>query len=78
MTSIATGGIVMLAPADVHHGRAETMIAQRERTLQQAWAQHPERFVYGKPKPQARPHRVWINRLHTVGSLDLRGIAGIR
>ena len=56
------GGIAMLAPADVHYGRAEAMIAQRERTLQQAWAQHPERFVRGKPKPQALPQQVWINR----------------
>ena len=56
------GGIAMLAPADVHYGRAEAMIAQRERTLQQAWAQHPERFVHGKPKPQPLPPEVWINR----------------
>lgn len=52
----------MLAPADVHHGRAEAMIAERERALQQAWAKHPERFVHGKLKPQALPQGVWINR----------------
>ena len=56
------GGIAMLAPADVHYGRAEAMIAQRDRTLLQAWARHPERFVGGKPKPQALPREVWINR----------------
>lgn len=56
------GGIAMLAPADVHYGRAEAMIAHRERTLQQAWAKHPERFVHGKPRPQPLPKEVWINR----------------
>ena len=56
------GGIAMLTPADVHFGRAEAMIAQRERTLQQAWTRHPERFVRGKPKPQALSSEVWINR----------------
>ncbi len=55
------GGIAMLTPADVHHDRARDVLAQRERTLQQAWSQHPERFVHGRPTPQPLPTEVWIN-----------------
>ena len=55
------GGIAMLAPDDVHHGRAQRILKQRERTLRLAWSQHPERFVHGTPKPQPLPKEVWIN-----------------
>ena len=44
-------GIAMLTPDDVHHHRAHSVLEQRERTLQAAWALHPERFVHGTPKP---------------------------
>ena len=54
-------GIAMLTPDDVHHGHAQRILEQRERTLRAAWAQHPERFVRGTPKPQALPKEVWIN-----------------
>ena len=55
------GGIAMLTPDDVHHGRATDVLSQRERTLQAAWAAHPERFVRGIPKPSPLPAAVWIN-----------------
>ena len=55
------GGIAMLTPEDVHHGRAQRILDQRERTLRRAWTQHPERFVHGAPKPQPLPNEVWIN-----------------
>ena len=55
------GGIAMLTPEDVHHGRAPRRLEQRQRTLRAAWAQHPERFVNGAPKPQPLPKEVWIN-----------------
>ncbi len=32
------GGIAMLTPDDVHHGRAQAVLTQRKRTLQAAWA----------------------------------------
>ena len=51
------GGIATLAPADVHHGRTEAMIAQWEPTFQQAWAKHRVRFVHGKSKPQPLSHK---------------------
>ena len=54
-------GIAMLTPSDVHHGRAQQILEQRQRTLQDAWAHYPERFVHGPPKPQALPKAVWIN-----------------
>ena len=44
-------------------GRAQRILAQRERTLRSAWSQHPERFVHGTPKPQSLPKEVWINPL---------------
>ena len=50
------------SPRDVHHHRAPDVLAQRGRTLQAAWALHPERFVHGTPKPAPRfPEAVWIN-----------------
>jgi len=55
------GGIAMLTPADVHYGRAKAMIEQRQRTLADAWAAHPERFVHGIPEPRPLPDAVWIN-----------------
>ena len=51
----------MLTPDDVHHHRASDVLAQRGRTLQAAWALHPERFVHGTPKPDPLPEAVWIN-----------------
>ena len=51
----------LLTPSDVHHGRAQQILEQRQRTLQDAWAHNPERFVHGPPKPQALPKAVWIN-----------------
>ena len=54
-------GIAMLTPDDVHHDRAPTVLARRERTLEAAWANHPERFVRGVPKPSPLPEQVWIN-----------------
>ena len=55
------GGIAMLTPADVHYGRAQAMLKQRQHTLADAWAAHPERFVHGIPEPRPLPEAVWIN-----------------
>ena len=55
------GGIAMLTPEDVHHGRAAQVLAQRQRVLDAAWAAHPERFVRGIPKISPLPEQVWIN-----------------
>ena len=55
------GGISMLTPDDVHHGRAQVVLAQRQRILEDAWTAHPERFVRGMPKIRPLPEAVWIN-----------------
>ena len=51
----------MLTPDDVRHGRAQVVLAQRQRILEDAWAAHPERFVRGMPKIRPLPEAVWIN-----------------
>ena len=55
-------GIALLTPADLHYGRASAIIAARQRTLDAAYAAHPERFVHGAPTHQQPPTEVWINR----------------
>lgn len=51
----------LLTPAMVHFGQAQTVLAQRQAALDQAYAQHPERFVHGAPTPAPVPTAVWIN-----------------
>ena len=55
-------GLGMLTPADVHFGLVERRIAERQRVLDAAWANHPERFPRGRPIAQRPPQVVWINR----------------
>ena len=54
--------LALLAPADVHHGRAQGKLEQRQTILDTAYAAHPERFVHGKPKVQQLPNASFINR----------------
>lgn len=54
-------GLGLMTPATVHYGLAEQLTAQRQTVLQSAYAQHPERFVKGPPKPPQVPTAVWIN-----------------
>lgn len=56
------GGLAMLTPADVHFGRAPTVIRRRQRALAEAYQRHPERFVHGTPNHPALPAESWINR----------------
>jgi putative transposase len=55
-------GIALLAPADVHLGRAEQIINARAQVLEGAYAAHPERFVGKPPQPLRLPGAVWINK----------------
>jgi putative transposase len=55
-------GIGLLAPADVHFGRARQITAARQAVLSSAYAAHPERFVRKPPAPPALPGAVWINK----------------
>ena len=54
-------GLRYLTPADVHDGRAPTILEVRHRTRLAAYAAHPERFVQGPPRPETLPTAVWIN-----------------
>jgi putative transposase len=55
-------GVGLQTPDDVHHGRAQRVVDERARVLEEAHAAHPERFVRGTPRPPALPTSVWINK----------------
>ncbi len=65
------GGIAMLTPDDVHHGRADQVPAQRQGVLDDAWAAHPERFSRGRPEPRRLPKADWINPPHSPTTRDI-------
>ncbi len=54
-------GLAFLTPADVHYGRVEEVLVERDRALAEAFAVHPERFVNGAPKAKRPPTEVYIN-----------------
>ncbi len=54
-------GLSYLTPADVHYGRADTILEVRHHTRLVAYAAHPERFVHGPPRLEILPKAVWIN-----------------
>lgn len=51
----------MLTPDVVHHGRADEILAARQRVLDDTYAANPERFVNGPPTVEGLPGQVWIN-----------------
>jgi len=55
-------GISFLTPEDVHYGRAEQIIKERQAVLNVAYEKHPERFKGIVPKPLVLPSAVWINK----------------
>ncbi len=55
-------GIALLAPCDVHYGRAAERIAQRQEVLDAAYEAHRERFVRGRPKAQQLAPISYINK----------------
>jgi putative transposase len=54
-------GLGLHTAADVHHGHAHTVRAQRAVILSAAYAEHPERFVRKPPQPPKLPTNSWIN-----------------
>jgi transposase InsO family protein len=54
-------GIGMHTPASVHFGTAEQIRAQRQATLDRAYAAHPQRFTR-RPRPPRLPETAWINQ----------------
>ena len=55
-------GIAFLTPSGVHQGRAQAMLAARQRALDLAYEAHPERFSRRRPVAPALPKAVWINQ----------------
>lgn len=54
-------GLNLLTPASVHLGKAVTVQAQRQVTMQRAYAAQPARFTRGMPVVKGPPAAVWIN-----------------
>ena len=54
-------GIGMMTPEAIHYGKASRVHATRQRTLDIAYALHPERFVKQPPSPPELPQTAWIN-----------------
>ncbi len=55
-------GLALLTPADVHFGRAQEVLAQRNTSMQEAWSKHPRRFHPGGPAIHTLPNAVYINK----------------
>jgi putative transposase len=55
-------GIGYMTPEDVHYGRAEQIIKEREKVLKIAFEKYSKRFKGKVPKPMAVPKAVWINK----------------
>ena len=51
----------LLMPAAVRSGATERILDQRRVILEEAYAQNPERFFRGIPKPSSPAAEVWIN-----------------
>jgi putative transposase len=53
-------GLALLTPADVHLGRADAVLGERQKALDRAYAAHPERFRQ-RPMAPRLAREVWIN-----------------
>ena len=54
-------GIALFTPEEVFTGRYEEVAKEREVAMEKAFAEHPERFVKGKPKVKRPASEVSIN-----------------
>ena len=55
-------GIALHTPASVHYGTATQVRAQRQSTLDEAYAAHPARFGHRRPSAPKLPQAAWINQ----------------
>ncbi|MGD2178599.1 MAG: integrase core domain-containing protein, partial [Anaerolineae bacterium] len=55
-------GLGLMTAGMVHYGQAESVQEQRQQVLDEAYTDHPERFVGGRPRPPSLPKEVWINQ----------------
>lgn len=51
-----------MTPEAVHFGRVEEANEIRSKTLDAAYAAHPERLLHRPPEPPRVPTAVWINK----------------
>ena len=65
-------GIAYLTPEVVHYGLAPERQAHRQRVLEAAYGDHPDRFGRKVPNSPMLPPMVWINRPKTNFPLDDR------
>ncbi len=61
-TEFYHSGIGLMTPATVHYAKTETVIAQRQATLDAAYRENPARFRNRPPKAPRNPTQVWINK----------------
>jgi putative transposase len=54
----------LMTPVTVHYGFEPQVRADRQQVLEQAYLDHPERFVQGTPALHPLPTAVWINPPH--------------
>jgi putative transposase len=54
-------GLALFTPADVYFGRVDDIAQRRQEALDDAYRQHPERFVNGPPRVPRPPQRVELN-----------------
>ena len=55
-------GLNDLAPASVHQGVADQVVAARQAVMDAAYNRHPERFARGNPKVRTNPKSMGINQ----------------
>ena len=55
-------GIGFQTPENVHYGRTEQIIKERQAVLNAAYEKHPKRFKGKPPTPATVPQAVWINK----------------
>lgn len=65
-------GIALLTPAQVHYGRANEVLEQRQQALDAAYDVHPERFGR-RPRVPALAREVWINPPSPITSSSAGG-----
>jgi len=63
----------MLTPADVHHGRVEQRVAERQAIYDAAFAAHRERFPRGRSVAQRPAREVWINKPNAAPGAPVAG-----
>lgn len=57
-----TCGKPVMTPADVHYGKAETIVARRKAVLDEAYRAHPDRFINGAPRTSRPAAAAYINQ----------------